>query len=152
MGKIALACIFIAAVATALPADSVVPEYELDTAELTDLHAEAQSDVEALLQSGKTKDACASLAASTVKEIKDGVASSQKIMNAVPKGAACKTEGQAAVDSASKTLDAKTSAESSAAKAASSAKTAPVKFKSITIAEIKAGDCSAFFQDNSYLA
>merc|ERR1712167_55929 len=116
------------------------------------IHEEARTHVEGLLQSGKTKDACKSLADSSIKAIDDSVKNAQKIMNAVPKGASCKKEGQPQVDAATKSNNAATTKLTSAKKDASKAKAHPVKFKDVTIAEIKAGDCSAFFTDPSYTA
>merc|ERR1712167_555659 len=116
------------------------------------IHEEARTHVEGLLQSGKTKDACKSLADSSIKAIDDSVKNAQKIMNAVPKGASCKKEGQPQVDAATKSNNAAQTKLTSAKKDASKAKAHPVKFKDVTIAEIKAGDCSAFFTDPSYTA
>jgi len=116
------------------------------------IHEEARSHVEGLLQAGKTKDACKSLADSGIKAIDDSVKNAQKIMDAVPKGASCKKEGQPEVDAATKAHNAATTKLKDAKAASSKAKAHPVKFKDVTIAEIKAGDCSAFFTDPSYTA
>jgi hypothetical protein len=154
MGKTIFACLLIATIATAIPNNEIVPEedYDAHVSVDYDTHTEAAKDLASLLQAGKTKDACAQLADSTLKEVSDSIASVQTLVNAVPKGAVCKNEGQAAVDSSKKQLDAAKTKAAAAKKAAESAKTKPVKFKDVTIAEIKAGDCSAFFSDSSFTA
>lgn len=151
-----IACLFLAiAIVSAVPDNDVVPEdnmYENDSWSMdpSSVHEEAASDVAGLLQAGKTTDACAQLADSTMKQVTDSIASAQSLVNAVPKGAACKQEGKASVDVAKKTLDGAKSKATAANKASATAKTKPVKFKDVTIAEIKAGDCSAFFSDPSF--
>jgi hypothetical protein len=153
--KTVIAFALILALAAAAPADVFVQEdvAEASVSDFNDdslLQEEAANHVADLLQDGKTKDACASLASSTSKAVSDSVASAQKLMDAVPKGAQCKAEGQAAVDTATahntkaqkKAKDAKT--------AATQAKSKPVKFKDVTIADIKGNDCAAFFADPAY--
>jgi hypothetical protein len=151
MMKIVLACVFLAVVVTALPADDAVPEAELYT-QRVQLHKEASADISTMLETGKTKDACASLADATAKEITDSVGASQKVMNAVPKGSACAKEGQQAVDSAKKALDDAKAKEAAAKKAGNSAKSAPVKFADISITAVKTNDCSAFHADPAYIS
>jgi hypothetical protein len=153
MTKAVLACLFLAAVVTAIPsADNVVAGTEFVEAPDDAVHEEAAGEISALLESGKTKDACASLADSTIKQVSDSIASAQKLANAVPKGAACKKEGQPTVDKAKKNLDSAKTKAADAKKASNSAKSKPVKFKDVTIADIKDGDCAAFFQDPAYTA
>jgi hypothetical protein len=150
MMKYAMACVLLVAVA-AIPADYSVPETEFaDYA--VQLHKEASGDISTLLEAGKTKDACASLAETTSKEITDSVAASQKVMNAVPKGALCSKEGQQAVDSAKKQLDAAKKKEAAAKSAGNTAAKAPVKFADISISQVKANDCSAFHADPAYIS
>jgi hypothetical protein len=147
--KTILACLLIAAVVTAVPsADNVVPRTEFVDA--GSVHDEAAGDITALLEAGKSKDACASLADSTAKQVSDSIGSAQKLADAVPKGAACKTEGQAAVDQAKKGLDSAKTKADAAKKANAAAKVRPVKFKDMTIADIKDGDCAAFFSDAGF--
>merc|ERR1711998_388287 len=60
--------------------------------------------------------------------------------------------GQPTVDQAKKNLDSTKTKAADAKKASNSAKSKPVKFKDVTIADIKDGDCAAFFQDPAYTA
>lgn len=165
MMKVTIAILLLAALVTAQYTDddfaaetSFVEDASYDTQEfpgMTDdeaIHREAAEHVQSLLEVGKTKDACKSLADSSIKAIDDSVKNAQKIMNAVPKGSACNQEGQQAVDAATKTHNAAAKKAADAKAAASKAKAHPVKFKDVTIAEIKAGDCSAFFSDPAYTA
>jgi hypothetical protein len=171
MMKIAIACLLLAALITAQNTDDAFAAGEKDFATgekafvedttpnnddvvPTDeaIHKEAQTHIEGLLQSGKTQDACKSLADSSIKAISDSVKNAQKIMNAVPKGASCKKEGQPAVDAATKTNNAAAKKVKDAKAASGTAKSAPVKFKGVTMASLKGGDCAAFFSDPAYTA
>merc|ERR1740127_330688 len=81
---------------------AVVPEVEMLQ---VNAFQEAQDYVTELLQDGKDQGACADLAAATIKEVQDEVATQQKILDSLDTGADCPNKGQAAVDSAQSTLD-----------------------------------------------
>merc|ERR1719486_248553 len=99
--KTALACLLIAAVVTAMPADDMVPESDpampegtTTAADNMDLHNEAKATVTDMMQSGKTAGACGSLADSTIKEIDTSVNAAQKTLDVLPSGAACAKENK----------------------------------------------------------
>merc|ERR1719460_273198 len=100
----------VATAVVALPSpdlpDSTVPETGLVDTNAFDPAKEAQAAITVMLQEGKDEGACASLASATIKEVEDGVAGQQKILNALDTGASCPSEGQAGVDAAQKILNA----------------------------------------------
>jgi hypothetical protein len=142
------------AVAHALPSttssvsDSTVSSFDSSY----DAAADAKDTVAVLLQEGKDEGACASLAAASIKEVEDSVASAQKILGSLDTGAECPKEGQEAVDQAQTALgnakQAATDANTAAAKAAS----APVKFNPIPFSGLQEGNCGTFFSDPVYVA
>jgi hypothetical protein len=152
MMKIALACLFLAAVATSLPSDSFVPETEFAAVDMTEAHEAAQKHIQELLESGKSDDECKKLADAGIKTVTDSISASQKALDALETGKSCKGLQQALVDSSKKTLDDAKSADSAATTAADSAKKAPVKFADINIAQVKANDCAAFHADPAYIS
>merc|ERR1711871_586931 len=107
MRTFAVACVFLAVAITALPADDLVaetlpadnvaPDTELY---VQALHKEASKEVAALIEAGKTKDACAQLAASSKKEITDGAKNTQTLVNKMDVGKNCHTAGLAAYNAA----------------------------------------------------
>merc|ERR1711998_257202 len=96
MKNYALACVFLAVVVAAVPSNDLVPEAHVQ------LHKEASKDIASLIEAGKPKDACTTLADSTISETKNGVATSQKVLNRLDFGKNCHTSGLAAYNSAKK--------------------------------------------------
>merc|ERR1711871_1809059 len=103
-----------------------------------------------MLQEGKDEGACASLASATIKEVEDGVAGQQKILNALDTGASCPSEGQAGVDAAQNSLNSATSALSDAQKAFNDANAAPVSVGPQAFSSLQEGNCAFFFSDPAY--
>jgi hypothetical protein len=145
--KIILACLFVAAVAFALPED----EFTEDS--MVQVQAEyetAHNEVSQLLAAGKTQDECMKLSEATIAEVTTSASSMQKVMDSLDDGSKCAKE-MATPTTAAK--DAKKKADDKAAsakKAAEKAAKAPVKFADISIGQVKANDCSAFQSDPAY--
>merc|ERR1719453_510343 len=57
------------------------------------MHEEARTQVASLLESGKTKDACASLAANMIKTVNDNAKNIQKALDAMDMGKNCDQAG-----------------------------------------------------------
>jgi len=142
------------AVAHALPSttssvsDSTVSSYDASY----DAAADAKDTVAVLLQEGKDEGACASLAAASIKEVEDSVASAQKILGSLDTGAECPKEGQEAVDQAQTALSNAKQAATDANTAAAKAASAPVKFNPIPLSGLQEGNCGTFFSDPVYVA
>merc|ERR1712110_1335610 len=90
-----------------------------------DMHEEARTQVSSLLESGKTKDACASLAANMIKTVNDNAKNIQKALDAMDMGKNCAqaglkayTDAQTAEGKAKKKNDDAVKAKSKAAKKA----------------------------------
>jgi len=130
--------------------DSVVPETGLVDTNAFDPAKEAQAAITVMLQEGKDEGACASLASATIKEVEDGVAGQQKILNALDTGASCPSEGQAGVDAAQNSLNSATSALSDAQKAFNDANAAPVSVGPQAFSSLQEGNCAFFFSDPAY--
>jgi len=113
---------------------------------------EAQDYVTELLQDGKDQGACADLAAATIKEVQDEVATQQKILDSLDTGADCPNKGQAAVDSAQSALDQANKDKNDADAAASSAANAPVNITPKPLSSLTPGECGQFFSDPAYVA
>merc|ERR1711998_427766 len=58
------------------------------------MHEEARTQVSSLLESGKTKDACASLAANMIKTVNDNAKNIQKALDAMDMGKNCAQAGE----------------------------------------------------------
>merc|ERR1719498_599778 len=114
MMKLLFLSTLVVATVTALPSpdqypDGVVPETGLVDTNAFDPAKEAQDAISQMQMEGKDEGACAALAASTVKEVEDGVKAQQQILNALDTGSACPNEGKAGVDAAQATVNAATS-------------------------------------------
>merc|ERR1711998_733284 len=99
--KTTFACLFLtAAVMAASTPDEVVRETEFVSvvSEMSvgdeDMHEEARTQVASLLESGKTKDACASLAANMIKTVNDNAKNIQKALDAMDMGKNCAQAGE----------------------------------------------------------
>merc|ERR1740138_213627 len=128
---------------------AVVPEVEMLQ---VNAFQEAQDYVTELLQDGKDQGACADLAAATIKEVQDEVATQQKILDSLDTGADCPNKGQAAVDSAQSTLDQANKDKTDADAAASSAANAPMNIAPKPLSGLTPGECAPFFSDPAYVA
>merc|ERR1712188_292305 len=71
---------------------------------LAEVHAEAQAQVNSLLASGKTEQACRSLAKSDIDAVKEAVKNSNNMLKALPSGKDCANKGQKAVKAAKNAL------------------------------------------------
>merc|ERR1711988_1763448 len=172
MRTFALACVFLAVAITALPADDLVaealpaddvapdsrmaPDGELLAPDtelyVQQLHKEASKDVAALIEAGKTKDACAKLADSSIKEITDGQRNTQRLVNRMDVGKNCHTAGLAAYNAAKSRETSARNAYHSANNAYNRAKGARVKTSPFTVSKVKANGCLDVSKDSAYIA
>merc|ERR1711988_1246233 len=172
MRTFALACVFLAVAITALPADDFVaealpaddvapdsrmaPDGELLAPDtelyVQQLHKEASNDVAALIEAGKTKDACAKLADSSIKEITDGQKNTQRLVNRMDVGKNAHTAGLAAYNAAKSRETKARTAYHSANKAASKAKSKPIKMRPISLSQVKTGSCLDVSEDSAYVS
>merc|ERR1719253_419116 len=153
-----MACALLAVAITALPADDVVAEaLPVDVAPETELyveqlHKEASDDIASLMEAGKTKDACSTLADSSKKEITDGQKNTQRLLNRMDVGKNCHTAGLAAYNSAKKRETKARNAYHSANNAANRAKGARIKFKRpVTVSMVKTSGCLDVSKDPDYI-
>jgi hypothetical protein len=158
MKSFVMACALLAVAITALPADDVVAEaLPVDVAPETELyveqlHKEASDDIASLMEAGKTKDACSTLADSSIKEITDGQRNTQRLVNRMDVGKNCHTAGLAAYNSAKKAEGNSKTNYNSAKKAASKAKSAPIKFRQpVTVSMVKTSGCLDVSKDPDYI-
>jgi len=161
MRTFALACVFLAVAITALPADDLVAEALPADTEVAapdtelyvqQLHKEASNDVAALIEAGKTKDACAKLADSSIKEITDGQRNTQRLVNRMDVGKNCHTAGLAAYNAAKSRETSARNAYHSANNAYNRAKGARVKTSPFTVSKVKANGCLDVSKDSAYIA
>merc|ERR1711998_745278 len=161
MRTFALACVFLAVAITALPADDLVAEALPADTEVAapdtelyvqQLHKEASNDVAALIEAGKTKDACAKLADSSIKEITDGQRNTQRLVNRMDVGKNCHTAGLAAYNAAKSRETSARNAYHSANNAYNRAKGARVKISPFTVSKVKANGCLDVSKDRAYLS
>lgn len=137
-------------IAYAVPnTDSVVPEVEMLQ---VDAFQEAHDYVTELLQDGKDQGACADLAAATIKEVQNEVATQQKILDSLDTGSDCPNKGQAAVDAAQSSLDQANKDKTDAEAAAASAVNTPVSIAPKSLSGLTPGNCAPFFTDPAYVA
>merc|ERR1711871_739117 len=149
MRNVAMACVFFAVVVTAVPGDAIVPETELYL-EPAQLHKGASDDITALMEAGKTKDACATLADSSIKEIKDGAKNTQKLLNKMDVGKNCHTAGLSAYNAAKNREKNAKNAYNSANTAYQKAKNARINFSGVALSQIKSNGCYNVASHSAY--
>jgi hypothetical protein len=148
--KTVFACCFLLALAvTATPStDDVVPETVLMLSTEEEIHEEARAHVDSLIQDGSTKNACQQLADGTIKELKDGAATSQKLIDGMDMGKDCHKAGLAAYNAAKQAeADAKT-ANAAAQKASVAADTTKIPM-SMTLDQLEGKNGCKAAKDNS---
>jgi len=142
MNMMRCTCIIAAlAFAAALPSDQVSPD---------DDFAEARGVVETLLQDGKGADACLDLAEATRKEVRANVEDQQKLLNAMPRGKACDSEGSSLVNKANKRLTDATNSVNTANAAVQKAANANIDFGKFKFSQLNEKSCEAFYSQAVY--
>merc|ERR1719453_1880078 len=104
------------------------------------MHEEARTQVSSLLESGKTKDACASLAANMIKTVNDNAKNIQKALDAMDMGKNCHQAG----------LKAYTDAQTAEGKAKTKADNTPLAV-TVPLDTLKApSTCSSVYATSAY--
>jgi len=142
----------VAAVPDDFANDNVIPEMEMyeatDSAEQS--FDEAKARVKALMEEGKSDKDCRKLADEEESMIKKDVKNNKKILDALTDGSSCLTLGKKAVDTAKKDLDKAKKNKKDTASALTKAEAAPVKFATVAWSSLTPGQCSTFFNQQSY--
>jgi hypothetical protein len=155
--KTLFACLFLtAAVMAASTPDEVVRETEFVSvvSEMSvgdeDMHEEARTQVSSLLESGKTKDACASLAANMIKTVNDNAKNIQKALDALDMGKNCDQAGLKAYTDAQTAEGKAKKKNDDAVKAKSKADNTPLAV-TVPLDTLKApSTCSAVYATAAY--
>merc|ERR1711970_1600914 len=147
MMKTLVLLLAVAALASAAPSDSIVPE-GLTKHEAA--HAEAQKAINLLQEQGTSSDACSSLAGSTIKEVEDHVNNLQEVIDGLDDGSTCGSEGQDAVDDATNAKSLADQAEVDAATALTEAEAAAVDFGAKPFNALVEGECAWAYALDSY--
>merc|ERR1711939_167912 len=148
MMKTLVLLLAVAALASAAPSDSIVPEglTKHETA-----HAEAQKAINLLQEQGTSSDACSSLAGTTIKEVEDHVNSLQEVIDGLDDGSTCSSEGQDAVDDATNAKSLADQAVKDTADALAEADCAPVDFGSRAYDSLVEGECAWAYSSDAYI-
>merc|ERR1711939_273291 len=148
MMKTLVLLLAVAALASAAPSDSIVPEglTKHETA-----HAEAQKAINLLQEQGTSSDACSSLAGSTIKEVEDHVNQLQEVVDGLDDGSTCSSEGQDAVDDATNAKSLADQAVKDTADALAEADCAPVDFGSRAYDSLVEGECAWAYSSDAYI-
>jgi len=151
-----LACALALATAAPAPRDRVVPEtsliqqQEVKLSDNDDAYLAAKATVDELLQQSEDSDACEKLAKADIKEVETAVDTQQKILDGLPDGSTCPSEGQEAVDAAQKNADDAVKNKEDADKAVTALQSKPITFSPKPLDTLKEGQCDVFFEDPAY--
>lgn len=95
---------------------------------------------------------CGGVADSVLEEVQATIQQQQQVLDTLDKGEDCPNEGQEEVAKHETLVEAATKKDEDALGLLNAAKNAEVNFGSYSIASLQSMDCSAMFQDASYLA
>merc|ERR1711988_706008 len=133
--------------------DEIMPEMELfqnGVESDQESFAEAKARVKELMSEGKSDKDCRKLADEEESMIKKDVKNNKKILDALTDGSSCLTLGKKAVDTAKKDLDKAKKNKKDTASALTKAEAAPAKFATVAWSSLTPGQCSTFFNQQSY--
>merc|ERR1711988_770026 len=133
--------------------DEIMPEMELfqnGVESDQESFAEAKARVKELMSEGKSDKDCRKLADEEESMIKKDVKNNKKILDALSDGSSCLTLGDKAVETAKSDLDKAKKAKKDTAAALTKAQSAPVKFATVAWSSLTVGQCSTFFNQQSY--
>jgi len=149
LGAFALTIIGAAVSAPAEPSTSPVSLLQAKAAE------DAKMTITEMLKSGKDSSACADLADALLAGVESSIKSKEDMLDALPDGSECTSEGQELVDSAKAALTTAESDAEAAHSAAASAASAPVEFGAISLSALgglSEGHCGTFETNPAYVA
>jgi len=146
-----------ALVATALPGsdnvdynvEDIVPETQMVEEDKSDFEA-TKAELMAMKASGKSDKDCRKLADDTEDTVRKDVDVQQKLLDKMDKGEKCPTKGSTRVADAEKLLKKAEKGKKDADSAYSKAMKTGVKFATIPFENLVEGQCSTFFNQQSY--
>lgn len=108
----------------------------------------AKATVQELIQSGKDDNACRDLAKASSNEVKNNIATQQKVLDGMSKGESCDTEGQDLIKAAKNALkDAKLDENTKKGKL-EKAQNKKINFGDFSFNQLTEGKCDSFFAQN----
>jgi len=147
------------ALATALQpetADEAVPETApemtlVEAREEFDARTEAVSTLQFLQETeGRSKNACKTLADTTIAEIDQSIRNTQNVMNRLDRGQRCHLEGKATLTNAERRKAHTEREYTVAVKHLTDARNYQVDFGRYTFSGLREGSCNVFYNDGAY--